>query len=379
MSIENALRNLARWTAAATLVSLGSCGGSGSDRFAASADVLAVCSTAFDVPTGNLSKLATLFEGEPPAPVALSQCAVDASRNVTIGEGGCGPRVVIDRSLTGTEALGKITIKPDGKLAVPRVFDALELHTAGIAVEGLLSIGTAACPVGFANPASRIKVVFTGGRDSASLAGVPSDGSDKGIEVRAGGVLRLFGEKGAVPAAVSWTHLSRPAGPPEYQRSDRGIGAPVEPGGERRLHLARDIATDKGAWTAGDWIVVATSSFSPFESEFVQIESVTADGVGGSDITLVQPLRHYHFGGADPGLPSEANYGAGRETNFGVDERSEVGLISRSIVLTAQTPEPSTSPGDPDLHWGGEIRILPGFAEAAIQGVELEKFGKERL
>ena len=34
------------------------------------------------------------------------------------------------------------------------------------------------------------------------------------------------------------------------------------------------------AWHPGDWIVVATSSFSPFESEFVQIEALSPDAAG---------------------------------------------------------------------------------------------------
>jgi hypothetical protein len=30
-------------------------------------------------------------------------------------------------------------------------------------------------------------------------------------------------------------------------------------------------------------------------------------------------------------------------------------------------------------HWGGEIKVCPGFAMAGIEGVELEKFGKDKL
>ncbi|MEO8838947.1 MAG: hypothetical protein ABI351_09560, partial [Herbaspirillum sp.] len=145
------------------------------------------------------------------------------------------------------------------------------------------------------------------------------------------------------------------------------------------LHLARDVTIGNGAWRIGDWIVVATSSFSPFESEFVQIATINPNNNGGTDLTLTQALHHYHFGSADPGVPSAANFGASKDVNFGVDERSEVGLISRSITLTSETPKIAANPNDPELHWGGEIRILQGFAEASIQGVELEKFGKERL
>ena len=73
--------------------------------------------------------------------------------------------------------------------------------------------------------------------------------------------------------------------------------------------------------------------------------------------------------------------------NFGIDERAEVGLITRSIKLTATTP-PAPNPSDeplkpsPSLHWGGEIRIGGDEAttpQVAIVGVELEKFGKDQL
>lgn len=312
----------------------------------------------------------------------LSSCQRDAQNNVTIGgDGGCGPNVVIDRSFTARDgnALGKITIAAGGKLAVPRLIDrTLELETTGISVAGTLSLGTASCPVGGpSDPRGRVKVTFTGNldadKDHGSGAGNGS-GADKGIEVGQGGTLRLYGAKGVGAHGVNWTYLSRPAGPAKYQTADDNIGAPVDAGGEKRLYLAQDVVA--GGWAQDDWIVVATSSFSPFESEFVQIESVEKAAGGGSVVTLRQPLRHYHYGSADPGVPGEDNYGKEGAPNYGVDERTEVGLISRAVTLTASTPSDRS---DPYLHWGGEIRILAGFGEVGIQGVELEKFGKARL
>jgi len=369
----------------AAMLALAGCGGGSGTSPGASGEPLEVCSTAFADSVGALDTVSKASAAAD-EPVYLSSCKFDDERNVTIGSEGCGKNVVIDQSFIGAEALGKITIAADGKLALPRKFEQIEVHTAGISVAGRLSLGTAACPVGLENPASTVKIVFTGTRAAADGR---DTGSDKGIEVLKGGVLRMYGNRGVAKSegradddstaeGVSWTHLSKPAGPKAYQTSDAGIGAPVESGGELALHLARDVTKGSGAWRVGDWIVVATSSFSPFESEFVQIDALSPDGKGGTDLRLKQPLRHYHFGSADPGAPSNANYRAGKDSNFGVDERAEVGLITRNIILTAQTPEPGVM-SNPDLHWGGEVRILPGFGEASIQGVELEKFGKERL
>jgi hypothetical protein len=88
--------------------------------------------------------------------------------------------------------------------------------------------------------------------------------------------------------------------------------------------------------------------------------------------------RLYHFGGANPyaadgGAPGPNGYNDTSATNYGVDERADVGLITRSIKLTATIPA-----NDPkSLHWGGEIIIRQGFTEVSIQGAELQKFGKD--
>ena len=386
----------------ATLLALTACGGSDNDIPLTAASQFAPCATAFaPVASGKdstLSKTTTLEATTPPGDqsVLLSTCQTDAGRNLTIGPGPgqCGPLVVIDQSFTSEagNAFGKITIASGGALGVPATINGTrELETAGISVAGTLSIGTAQCPVGKNNPDDRVRITFTG-KGTAPPAKVPwtvdeahaaaGQGSDKGIQVESGGVLRLFGAKGVVPTGgVSWTALALPAGPAAYQgaSASTGIAAPVPAGGETTLYLANDVTQGGGGgWRRGDWIVVGTSSFSPFESEFVEIASVERVA-GGSVVSLRQALKHYHFGGADPGRPSAANYRATSATNFGVDERSEVGLISRNIVLTAATPKASPSTDDPTLHWGGEIRFTKGFAEASVQGVEMEKFGKARL
>ena len=133
--------------------------------------------------------------------------------------------------------------------------------------------------------------------------------------------------EGATGRAVSWTHLRDAAGPTIP-------GAKVPGTGPNTLRLARDV-TKEGAWKANDWIAVATTSFSPFETEFVQLAAdPTQDEDGGSQVTLKQALKYYHFGGKDPGHPSADNYNgaqSGKDYDYGVDERAEVGLISRSI------------------------------------------------
>lgn len=297
--------------------------------------------------------------------------------NVTIGlDGGkeC-TRVKVDGSRTGTMALGKITIQEWGYLYVPD--QTVQIETTGIDVSGLFQAGTASCPIGKANPANKVTITFTGSRPS-------SEDHTKGIVVQKKGRLNLFGARGVpggTPNGISWTHLSEAAGPPDKYGADTGlvkhnIGRPVPANGDTTLQLAKDVAAGSGAWQDGDWIAVATTSYSPFETEFVQINAPVSKGAAGSTVTLksLQTLKYYHFGGPDPGPPSSTNFKAGADLNFGVDERAEVGLISRNIKLTAKIES-----GDTNIHWGGELVFLNGFKEVEIQGVEIEKFGKDQL
>ena len=308
----------------------------------------------------------------------LSECLgpdFPAGKDVTIGQGGGAKctRVKVDSSRTGTKALGKITIQQWGSLYVPD--QTVEIETTGIGVSGLLQAGTAQCPIGTSNPKNKVTITFTGSRPF-------SEDHTKGIDVQKNGRLLLFGARGVpggTPDGVSWTHLSEAAGPPDKYGKDtdtvkRNIGRPVPDNGATTLQLAKDVATGAGAWKEGDWIAVAGTSYSPFETEFVQINAPVSKGVDGSTVTLKQSLIYYHFGGPDPGPPSSANFKAGADLNYGVDERAEVGLISRNIKLTARIES-----GETNIHWGGEIRILNGFKDLSIQGVEIEKFGKAQL
>ncbi|HSQ00496.1 MAG TPA: G8 domain-containing protein, partial [Candidatus Dormibacteraeota bacterium] len=417
---------LTRLILATAMLSVIGCGDSGSSKPTTQpTPVPLTCDGAFSTDVGaSVSSAALRAAADEPAPVNLSTCLdkLGADRNVVIGgANGCGPDVVVDRDFIAKDKtqLGKITIESGGKLVFPDLNDpdrptpvTLAMETTGILVKsgGLFRVGTAVCPVGF-HPDAHVTITFTGARDPRCK---PSEGCDdgsvKGIEVQAGGILDMHGAKGVPepdPAAgkpsVSWTVLSASVVP-----------QPTPAAAE--LHLAADVTQGQRPWEKGDWIVVGTSSFSPVESEFVEIaEAPKPDGVGGSIVKTMQPLRYAHFGSDAPtpsqqctvkgavqavacgsvdgctsactSAPSKMNYNDPETKNFGIDERAEVGLISRSIKLTASTPPPpppdeSPLQRDPSLHWGGEIRIRGSEADpltVAIVGVELEKFGKDQL
>ena len=305
------------------------------------------------------------------APVALSTCSLDSNRNVVIGSGACGPNVYVDQSFTGTKGLGSITINSDGQLVF--LHDpGFQVDTSGIVVNGKFQVGNSFCPVGSNNKSSVAVVNFT---DARAVSGVV-----KGITVNKGGTLQLYGSTGVAAAspppgansqAPSWTYLSAPAGPPSLYGAGMGLGSAVGANGATTLQLA-----DRVDWQAGQWIVVAGTDFSPDSAEFVMINAVSnckGSSTGTCTITLdsATPLVNYHFGGAAPDVGAKAA-SDGPKQNYGVDERAEVGLISRNVKLT------STITGT-DNHRGGEIVIMSGYNAVEIQGAELEKFGKDQI
>ncbi|MDO8432318.1 MAG: G8 domain-containing protein [Candidatus Binatus sp.] len=364
-------------------LAIGSCTGGGSDSQGSRSSTLRLCPALFNQGAEGRSAAAT------PPTVLLSSCVAAANQNVTIGSGAgqCGPAVIVDKSFSGSNGLGTITIGSGGVLGFPTTIKApMELDTTGITIQsgGTFGVGTAQCPV---DPiagvnAPTVTVNFTG---SSKATG------SNGIVVQSGGTLQLHGSKGAPtaepgkPNGVSWTYLSAPAGPAAYGVNTGTLEPVTAPATVIRVPGQVD-------WASGDWIAVGTTTYVADETEFVEIAAppVFDSTTKTTSITLaaLTALQFYHFGGADPGPAADpaklgqpsASYSGTATTNYGVDERAEVALISRTVKLTATTPSASSggvliNPQPPCLHCGGEIDVNAG-AKVAIQGIEIEKFGK---
>ena len=283
-----------------------------------------------------------------------------AGANVEVGGNQCPSPVLVQSNQTA----GTITVDSGAKLDFADA--TYTLTTTGIIDNGKVE----ACNIGLDAPTNQVTINFAPPSPTAS----PTPGHSLGITVNSGGTLVLEGHKGTVPiGGTSWTNLSCPAGPLTFGPGN-GAASPVLgassttcPGGPNTLQVAASVASD---WQPGDWIVVGTTDFAPQDSEFVQIASMTTtSGVKGTTITLSPntPLTQYHFGGAAPDSGAAA-FSDDYTKNYGIDERAEVGLISRNIKLTS-TVSPATS------HWGGELDLEQG-SNARLWGVEIEKFGK---
>jgi hypothetical protein len=221
-----------------------------------------------------------------------------------------GKEVVLDVS---PPALGSLTI--DGKLSFADNKD-LELTTEWIMVHGELEIGTEKAP-----HTRKATITFTDNVKDEDMSGFggTNDRSDRGMMLM-GGTLNLHGNR-----TNSWTKLSKTA-----EAGSNSI----------------EVLNATG-WRAGDMIVLASTDFDPH-----QAERRTIAAIRGNTITLDKKLDYMHFG----------------KITFNVDERGEVGMLSRNIVIQA-------SPDADKTLFGGHIMAMNG-SKMFVEGVELNRMGQ---
>ena len=226
---------------------------------------------------------------------------------VTIG---ADMNVVLDVS---PMPLRSLTI--EGKLSFADKKD-LELTTEWIMLHGELEIGTEAKP-----HTRKATITLTDNVKDEDMSGIggTNDRSDRGIMLM-GGTLNLHGNR-----TNSWTKLSRTA-----EAGSNSIEV---------LNAAQ--------WRAGDEIVLASTDFDPH-----QAERRTIAAIRGNTITLDKKLDYMHFG----------------KITFDVDERGEVGMLSRNILIQA-------SPDADQTLFGGHIMAMNG-SKMFVDGVELNRMGQ---
>jgi cell migration-inducing and hyaluronan-binding protein len=224
-----------------------------------------------------------------------------------------GKHVVLDVT---PPALGSLTI--DGKLSFADNRD-LELTTEWILLHGELEIGTQARP-----HTRKATITLTNNvkdEDVGGMAGAnPADRVDRGILLM-GGTLSLHGDR-----TNSWTKLASTAN-----------------AGSTSIQVLN--AKD---WRVGDEIVLASTDFDPR-----QAERRTIAAIRGNTITLDRKLDYMHFG----------------KITFDVDERGEVGLLTRNIKLQASA-DAAEAP-----FYGGHVMAM-GASKMFVEGVEFNRMGQ---
>ena len=226
---------------------------------------------------------------------------------VTIGK---DMNVVLDVS---PMPLRSLTI--EGKLSFADKKD-LELTTEWIMVHGELEIGTEAKP-----HTRKATITLTDNVKDEDMSGIggTNDRSDRGIMMM-GGTLNLHGNR-----TNSWTKLSNTAA-----------------AGSNSIEVL-----NAAGWGVGDAIVLASTDFDPH-----QAERRTIAAIRGNTITLDKKLDYMHFG----------------KITFDVDERGEVGMLSRNILIQA-------SPDADQTLFGGHIMAMSG-SKMFVEGVELNRMGQ---
>jgi len=216
-----------------------------------------------------------------------------------------GTEMVLDVS---PPALRSLTVQ--GKLSFADERD-LALVTDWIYVPGgEVQIGTEASP--FRHDATITLTDTVPGEDINTMG-------DRGIMLMRG-TLELHGDR-----ENAWTKLARTA-----QK------------GANRIEVL-----NAAGWRAGDEIVLASTDFDPR-----QAERRTVIAVAGDTLTLDRPLQYMHFG----------------EITYGVDERGEVGLLSRNIRIQASEDAEQS-------YFGGHIMAMSG-STMKVSGVELSRMGQ---
>ena len=183
-------------------------------------------------------------------------------------------------------------------------------------VHGELEIGTEKAP-----HTRKATITFTDNVKDEDMSGIggTNDRSDRGMMLM-GGTLNLHGNR-----TNSWTKLSKTA-----------------EAGSNSIEVL-----NAAGWRAGDMIVLASTDFDPH-----QAERRTIAAIRGNTITLDKKLDYMHFG----------------KITFDVDERGEVGMLSRNIVVQA-------SPDADKTLFGGHIMAMNG-SKMFVEGVELNRMGQ---
>src|SRR5690242_10257016 len=215
-----------------------------------------------------------------------------------------GKEVILDVS---PPPLGGVTV--NGKLSFADNAD-LELTTEWIMVHGELAIGTEASPY-----THKATITLTDNVKGEQLMGM----GDRGIML-SGGTLNLHGDR-----TNTWSKLAKTA-----EAGSTSIEV---------LNAAQ--------WKVGDELVLASTDFNPR-----QAERRTIAAINGNTITLDKKLDYMHFG----------------KITFDVDERGEVGLLTRNIKIQASEDAAQT-------FFGGHIMAMV-TSKMFVDGVELNRMGQ---
>jgi cell migration-inducing and hyaluronan-binding protein len=201
---------------------------------------------------------------------------------------------------------------------------------------------------------------------SLTINGTLSFSNDSDIELTTDwimlhGELRAGSEAAPHTRKATITLVDNVPGENTNNMGDRGI---MLMGGTLNLHgdrvhtwskLAKTAAAgstsievlDASGWRVGDEIVLASTDYNPRQAERRHITAID-----GNELSFDTPLEYMHFG----------------EITYGVDERGEVGLLTRNIRIQASADAEET-------YFGGHVMAMPG-SKMYVSSVEFLRMGQ---
>lgn len=213
------------------------------------------------------------------------------------------------------------SLRVDGELHCAD--DDISLAAEWILVHGRLECGSELSPF-----TDELTITLVGDDDGDDVMGM----GDKFLAVMGSGVLELHGEP-----RLSWTQLAATA-----------------PVGATSLTLAESVD-----WRYGDEIVLAPTHEAYDEGETVTVTDVSEDGL---TVDITPGLSHAHWG--------ETTDYSNTSTTWTLDERGEVGLLSRNIKIQGDDSA-ATAAG-----FGGHMMSMYGTTVHA-EGIELFRMGQK--
>ncbi len=260
---------------------------------------------------GGVSAVAQAQNAGSPAATPTKWSNPDTWPNHKVPVAGDKPTIGRDKDVildVSPPALAGLSI--DGKLTFSNDTD-LELTTEWIMLHGELAIGSEGSP-----HTRKATITLT---DNVKGEDVMAGMGDRGIMI-SGGTLNLHGDR-----TNTWTKLASTA---------KADSTSIE-------------VLNAAGWRVGDEIVLASTDYDPR-----QAERRTIAAISGNKLTLDKKLTYMHFG----------------KITFGVDERGEVGLLTRNIKVQASADAEQS-------FFGGHIMAMPS-SHMYVEGVELTRMGQ---
>jgi len=250
------------------------------------------------------------------------------NENITIS---AGMKVLLD---TCSNRLNNLTIEAGGQLVFSSKHGPVSLTATYIYVFGKFEIGSESCKY-----TEKATITMTG-----NIEKLPGPDPKMGIKF-----IGVFPPSGELEVHG---YLSDPI--PSWGKLIKSVST-----NDTILTLNKDVSK----WPLQSTIVVASTDFDHNQSEEAII--VACSECTKNQVKISKPLKYPHYG----------------QFSQGVDQRAEVGLLSRNILFRGEM-NPNCTRSAEDCSFfdfdtlGGHIMIMKGFKSARFEGAEFKHMGQ---